>query len=255
MAYYQKYLKYKSKFLYLKKQLGGALKVGDKVRELDSLIIGTIIEIHDDYGITHIVMMGDNGQKYDHNISHYRLLSTESKEDILNINTQLQKRTEYDKKKSGKLFEIGNRVLEHDSSMLGTVVKVHNNYGFTHLVMKGDDGKEYDHNITHYILVDNLNPTELQTIINKKEEEKEISRLATIESHKTSDIIYVGDRVIEYKSKISGKIIEIYKKYGIYYGKMIDDNNITYDKELSNYTKINSPEHEQILRKLWAQVE
>jgi len=253
MSYYQKYLKYKSKFLDLKQQLGGALKVGDKVRELDSLIIGTVIEIYDDYGITHVVMMGDNGQKYDHNISHYRLLSTESKEDILNINTQLQKRMH--EKKLGRIFKIGDRVLERDSSMLGTVIKVHNNYGFTHLVMKGDDGKEYDHNLNHYTLVDNLNPIDLQTIINKIEEEKEISRLATIESRKTSDIIYVGDRVIEYKSKIGGKIIEIYKKYGIYYGKMIDDDNITYDKELSNYTKIKSPEHEQNLRKLWAQVE
>jgi hypothetical protein len=39
--------------------------------------------------------------------------------------------------------------------MTGNVIKIHDNYSVTHIVMKGDDGKIYDHNIWHYKLLEN----------------------------------------------------------------------------------------------------
>ncbi len=48
------------------------LTVGYKVKETDSGVVGTIIEIHNRYSVTHAVMEGDNGEIYDHNLSHYK---------------------------------------------------------------------------------------------------------------------------------------------------------------------------------------
>ena len=51
-----------------------AICVGDRVRELDSLITGVVTKIHNNYGITHIVMQGYDKKIYDHGISHYQFL-------------------------------------------------------------------------------------------------------------------------------------------------------------------------------------
>jgi len=48
-----------------------SLKIGDRVIEHDSRVIGTIIEIHDRYSRTSAVMMGDNSRKYENHISHF----------------------------------------------------------------------------------------------------------------------------------------------------------------------------------------
>jgi hypothetical protein len=48
MNYQKKYLKYIEKYLSIKSQIGGMLKIGDKVREFDSMATGTITEISKD---------------------------------------------------------------------------------------------------------------------------------------------------------------------------------------------------------------
>ena len=59
MSYYDKYLKYKNKYLELKNQIGGALKVGDRAVHTESGVHGKVIEIKS--GLT---MEGDNGIIY-----------------------------------------------------------------------------------------------------------------------------------------------------------------------------------------------
>jgi hypothetical protein len=59
MSYYDKYLKYKNKYLELKNQIGGALKVGDRAVHTESGVHGEVIEIK-----SGLRMEGDNGIIY-----------------------------------------------------------------------------------------------------------------------------------------------------------------------------------------------
>jgi hypothetical protein len=136
---------------------GDMVFVGDRVRERDSLMTGVVIEIHDKYDpYTHVVMKGDDGEIYDHNTHHYVKLSKESDRQRKKIESELQERAKkkaeqkISDKRAGRLLEIGDRVRERDSSMTGIVIKVYNTFDLTDIVMKGDDGKNYDHHISHY---------------------------------------------------------------------------------------------------------
>jgi len=60
MNYYEKYLKYKTKYNNLKLLLGGGkLKVGDKARYKKSLIFGIITNIFNENGIEYVTMKDD----------------------------------------------------------------------------------------------------------------------------------------------------------------------------------------------------
>lgn len=178
MSYHEKYLKYKFKYLDLQKQIGGGIVVGDRVRESDSLMTGVVVEIHDKWSYTHIVMKGDDGEMYDHNTHHYRKLSDESDYDRTQVEAELQKRAQEEterklrERRAGRLFEIGDKVRERDSLMTGVVEEVHNKYGFTHVVMKGDDGKKYDHNINHYQLLEYEDKNDIKHKLAEREEKK-----------------------------------------------------------------------------------
>lgn len=246
MSYYEKYLKYKYKYLDLQKQMGGGIVVGDRVRELDSLMTGVVIEIHDKWEYTHIVMKGDDGKMYDHNTHHYVKLSDESNYVREQIKSKLQQRAQEETERkmrermAGRLFEIGDKVRERDSLTTGVVVEVHNKYGVTHVVMKGDDGKKYDHNIYHYQLLEYEDKDDIQLRIKEKEEKKEEERLRDIEWRKNSNTLYIGDRVMEYDSSMTGVITEFHNKYGFTHAIMKGDDNKIYDYNLSHYKKIKS---------------
>ena len=49
-----------------------------------------------------------------------------------------------------KNFKKGDRVIERDSQLCGTVIEVHDRDGRTHVVMRADNGSLRGHNIWHY---------------------------------------------------------------------------------------------------------
>jgi len=61
MNYYEKYIKYKTKYNKMKQLLGGAkLKVGDKARYKTSEIMGIVSEIYNENSIEYAVIIDDN---------------------------------------------------------------------------------------------------------------------------------------------------------------------------------------------------
>lgn len=120
MSSYQKYLKYKAKYLELKNQLAGGstVKVGDRVVDRDSQMKGTVKKVYTKPGSgTFIVMKGDDGKEYENKVS-------------LNF-TQVDEQFY----KNGKL-KLGDKVKYIVHGNTGKVVFV----GTQSIIMKDDAG-------------------------------------------------------------------------------------------------------------------
>jgi hypothetical protein len=183
--HYKKYMKYKEKYINLKKILEGGCdgcKEGDRVIEIDTSMTGKVIKIHNNYSVTHIVMKGDDGKIYDRNFSHFKLLkNTIDEENARKLREKREEELKIQKKKQQLSktngIDIGDRVIESDTSMTGRVIKFHDDYSITHIVMKGDDGKIYDRNIWHYKLLKNtIDEKNARKLREKREEELKIQK-------------------------------------------------------------------------------
>ena len=151
MSFQSKYLKYKSKYLELKKQVGGAISIGDAVRERDSLMTGVIVEQHSKYfPAIHLVMKGDDGKIYDRNTHHFTKLSDESDSDRAEIESKLQQKAQQSEFRNPTTLYIGDRVIEGDTSIKGVIIDFDDKKSICHAVMQGDNGKIYNHNLSHY---------------------------------------------------------------------------------------------------------
>ena len=79
------------------------------------------------------------------NNSHEQNFSEVQKiQDVLSMNTET-----FVSQRGG--LSIGDRVVEQDSGIHGTIIEIHNRYSFINAIMRGDDGKRYEHHISHYI--------------------------------------------------------------------------------------------------------
>lgn len=120
MSSYQKYLKYKAKYLELKNQLAGGstVKLGDRVVERDSQMKGSVTKVYVKPGLgTFIVMKGDDGKEYENKVS---LNFTQIGEDYY---------------KNGKL-KLGDKVKYTEHGNTGKIVFV----GTNSIIMKDDGG-------------------------------------------------------------------------------------------------------------------
>ena len=50
----------------------------------------------------------------------------------------------------GPITKVGDRAIEVDSGIKGSIIQIHNNYSYPHAIMMGDNGKKYDYNFSHY---------------------------------------------------------------------------------------------------------
>ena len=120
MSSYQKYLKYKNKYLELKNQIGGlaTVKLGDRVVDRDSQMKGSVTKVYLKPGLgTFIVMKGDDGKDYENRVG---LNFTQVGEDYY---------------KNGKL-KLGDKVKYIVHGNTGKVVFV----GTQNIIMKDDGG-------------------------------------------------------------------------------------------------------------------
>jgi hypothetical protein len=157
MNYQKKYLKYKEKYLSIKNQIGGMLKIGDKVREYDSMVTGTIIEIGKDSDPL-ITMVGDDGKIYTHHSPHFGLLSFEyadlkakrdnERDDI----KQREKQREEQTRRERRDFLVGDRVWDDGLFRHGKITSIDTNGNI--VMLSDDDGKEYsfEKKNIHFIL-------------------------------------------------------------------------------------------------------
>lgn len=58
-------------------------------------------------------------------------------------------------------LQVGDRVVELDTKARGIIIEIHNKYKILHAVMRDDNGKLYDHNLSHYL--------QLKTVTSEKE--------------------------------------------------------------------------------------
>ena len=166
MSFDKKYLKYKEKYQKLKNQIGGMFKIGDRVREYDSMVTGVINDI---YKISEydkdlrFQMLGDDGQTYRYNAHHFVLLSSESPAlKKRNDDEREQKKLENEQKKAQQIidarsrheFFVGDKVRESDSQMTGTVINPNDVTRSGDVLMIGDDGKKYSGNRYKFILLE-----------------------------------------------------------------------------------------------------
>ena len=167
MSFKEKYLKYKSKYLSLKNQIGGSNLVLTNGSES--------IELNNQEAIALELKL--NTSKYGHEWKHIgdalynfgtnkanavstltvtseqlnflkTLLPQNKQVSSNNYNTSQQK-TNNNYKASGELT-VGDRVREHDSQMTGTIIEIHDRWGHTNAVMKGDNGQRYEHALWHF---------------------------------------------------------------------------------------------------------
>ena len=113
---------------------------------------GVVIETKNNLGMNQIVMRGDDGKKYEHHISHFQLLENEDTNYIQHklAEKEAEKLNEIESRKNSLNLYIGDRVLESDSSVLGYITAFDNKRSFPHAIMKGDDGRIYNKNLSHY---------------------------------------------------------------------------------------------------------
>jgi hypothetical protein len=146
MNYQKKYLKYIEKYLSIKSQIGGMLKIGDKVREFDSMATGTITEISKDSDPL-ITMLGDDSKKYTYHSPHFGLLSSEdaalkAKRDNERVDIkQREEQREEQTRRERRDFLVGDRVWEDDLFTPGKITSIDKNGNI--VMLSDDDGKVY----------------------------------------------------------------------------------------------------------------
>jgi hypothetical protein len=64
-------------------------------------------------------------------------------QEVLNMDTEL-----YHAQRGG--LHVGQRVVEADSGIHGRIIEIHDRYSFTNAKMMGDNGKIYEHHISHF---------------------------------------------------------------------------------------------------------
>ena len=146
MNYQKKYLKYIEKYLSIKSQIGGMLKIGDKVIEFDSMATGTITEISKDSDPL-ITMLGDDSKKYTYHSPHFGLLSSEdaalkAKRDNERVDIkQREKQREEQTRRERRDFLVCDRVWEDDLFTRGIITSIDTNGNI--VMLSDDDGKVY----------------------------------------------------------------------------------------------------------------
>ena len=163
MSFKEKYLKYKSKYLDLKNQIGGSnfvLTNGSESIELNhqeaialELKLNTSKYGHEWKHIGDILYnFGTNRENAaktltvtTEQLNFLKTLLPQNKQ--LPSNKAAEKVTTY--KAPGALI-VGDRVKEHDSQMTGTIIEIHDRWGHTNAIMKGDNGRRYEHALWHF---------------------------------------------------------------------------------------------------------
>ena len=184
MSSYQKYLKYKNKYLELKNQIGGSdaklLQERNQIwkensQRMQNSNIPSLPE-RDSHFETLLQAWSDMTEgKW--NFNFYKIFIDSLPKDLLEdkyfmaglerkilrakwlqldsyneqIGNQIITYLELKNQKGGyDDFKVGDRVIERDSNMRGTIIEIHFKYNYMHAIMKGDDGREYDHNFSHF---------------------------------------------------------------------------------------------------------
>jgi hypothetical protein len=185
MSLYQKYLKYKNKYFELKNQIGGSdakllqernqiwLENSQRIQNSNLPILPGI-----DSNIQNLLEAWKDMINGKWNFNFYKIFLDSLPKDLLedknfmagleyeiiranrlqleSYNEQIGNQIkEYIKLKIQKGgydddFKVGDRVIERDSGMRGTIIEIHFKYNYMHAIMKGDDGRIYDHNFSHY---------------------------------------------------------------------------------------------------------
>jgi hypothetical protein len=191
-------------------------------------------------------------------IIHPTLLSSESefgkrsndrqRDEIRDIIRQRKKQAIIDARIRGEVFE-GDWVRESDSFMTGIIINTNDKYG--NVTMQGDDGKIYKHNQSHFSLIEKENKVEIEKEKHSRiEEARRLEEANKQHRRKHNFEVFVGDRVIESDSKMTGRIIKMEgdEKYSLPHAVMMGDNGQEYVKHVSHFT-IYNPEVEQIKEK------
>ena len=86
------------------------------------------------------------------NKNNLHIIQYKDTKNIVNCNNYYNKLQKYQNKliqKGG--IHVGQRVIEQDSKIHGTIIEIHNRYSHTNAIMKGDNGQLYQHHISHFI--------------------------------------------------------------------------------------------------------
>jgi len=253
MNYQKKYLKYKEKYLLKKNQIGGMFKIGDKVREYDSMVTGVInniykIQEHDKD--LRFQMLGDDGETYSFFAPHFVLLSSESPELKKDRDDERERRKLKNEQKKAQAiidarrrgdFLRGDKVREYDSMVTGTITEI--GKGLDPLItMLGDDGETYTYHSPHFGYLSFEYPVLKAERDNKRVDIKEKKKKREEKQRRIRRDFLVGDRVWEDGYFTPGKITSIDKNGNI---EMLGDDGKVYSFEKKNIHFILKEETEE----------
>jgi hypothetical protein len=131
----------------------------------------------------------------------------------------------------GGSLKVGDRVVENDSGMSGTIIEIHDRWSHTRAIMRGDDGKTYEHSLWHFRKNDNLKESSTYMLPSSS------LKASFTPVPGSSASLKVGDRVVENDSQQQGTIKEIHDRWGPKHAIMRGDNGRIYDAALWHFQK------------------
>ena len=136
------------------------------------------------------------------------------------------------KNQIGGMFRIGDRVREADSKEIGTIINIDQHYDPI-ITMRGDNGFLYYYHSPHYRLLSSEDKTVKKWNDDEREEIKQRNeqrdKLAIIEARSRNDF-FVGDRVRESDSNMTGTVINPNDQFGNVLMKGDDKKNYSCNK-------------------------